>query len=471
VKYVEEPQKKIDVIEEVDVCVVGGGPGGMPAAIAAARLGLDVLIVESYGFFGGLATTGLMGPLFGYASSAMTPPRLILGGIPVEMVRKLQQIGGAPADDQLKWWAVRFDPELYKHVCDWLVTSAGVRTLFHSYASNVVMDGDRIDALIIECKSGRKAIKAKIFIDATGDGDLAYWAGEDYTQGRKADGLTQPMGTKFIIGGVAQNAKDLLPEYQDMVWAAIASGKLDCYHPVYGEVSDQGVTLRSDERTPTMTRFKGDATNVRDLTAAEFKIRRDSYDIVEYYKKNVPGFEYAHLRMTPPHVGIRETRQISGLTQLGREDVAIYRKQPESTIARGCWFFDIHCPRGKHGANASQSGLCSMECRIQPDCYMRLKYADQMLETPQGRMKDYYDIPYGTIVPRKTKNLLVSGRCISADHYAMSSARVIATCMAIGEAAGTAAYAALDSGSSLRDVNVAQVQKILRNNGVPLGSD
>ncbi len=470
-KYVEEPQRKIEVIEEVDVCVVGGGPGGMPAAIAAAKLGLNVLVVEIYGFFGGLATTGLMGPIFGYASSGMDGRPLILGGIPVDLVRRLQKVGGAPDDALLKWWAVRFDPEMYKHVCDWMVNDSGAHTLFHSYASNVVMDGDRIDALIVESKSGRKAIRAKVFIDATGDGDLAYWAGEDYTKGRQADGLTQPMGTKFIIGGVDPNAKDLQPLYQELVWNAIARGELDCYHPVYGEVSDQGVTLRSDERTPTMTRFKGDATNVRELTAAEFKIRRDSFNIVEYYKKNVPGFENAFLRFTPPHVGIRETRQIGGLDTLRREDVAEYRKQPESTIARGCWFFDIHCPRGKHGSNARESGLCSRECRIQPDCYMRLKYNDQLLETPQFKMTDYYDIPYGTLVPRKTRNLLVSGRCISADHYAMSSARVIATCLAIGEAAGTAAYVALDSNKDLSDVNVAKVQCILRNNGVPLGND
>lgn len=471
-KYVEEPQRKIEVIEDVDVCVVGGGPGGMPAAIAAAKAGLNVLIVEAYGFFGGLATTGLMGPIFGYASSAMNPPRLLLGGISVDLVHRLQKIGGAPDDNDLVWSRVKFDPELYKHVCDWMVQESGARTLFHSYAANVLLDGDRIDSLIVECKSGRKAIKAKIFIDATGDGDLAYWAGEEYTKGRRADGLTQPMGTKFIIGGV-EHTEDAKKEIKDQVWAAIDRGDIDCYHPVYGEISDQGVTMRTDERTPTMTRFKGDATSVYDLTAAEFKIRRDSYGIVEYYKQHVPGYERAFLRNTPAHIGIRETRQILGQYILSRDDVATYRKQPESTIARGCWFFDIHCPRGKHPSDDYDPGrgLCSKQCRIQPDCYMRTQYSDQLLDTPQGQMTDYYDIPYGTLVPRKTQNLLISGRCISADHYAMSSARVIATCLAIGEAAGVAAFAAIDGGQSVKAVSAQKVQRILRDRGVPLDND
>ncbi len=467
-KYVEEPQRKIEIIEEVDVLVVGGGPGGMPAAIAAARKGLNVLVVESYGFFGGLATTGLMGPIFGYSSASMKPSSVLLGGIPVELVKRLQKVNGAPDDSKIQWHRVRFDPEVYKHVCDWMVQEAGVRTLFHSYASNVIMDGDRIDAVIIECKSGRKAIRAKMFIDATGDGDLAYWAGEDYTKGRKADGLTQPMGTKFIVGGVSPLADEFKPEIKQKLRDAIESGELQCYQLMKGEVSDQGVTLREDERTPTVTRFKGDATNVYDLTAAEFKIRRDSYGIVEFYKKHVPGFENSFLRNTPPHIGVRETRQITGHYTLSRDDVESYRKQPESTIARGCWFLDIHCPRGLWSPAVEENGMCSMRCKVTPECYMKTKFKDQMLETPHFRMEGYYDIPYGTIVPLKTQNLLVSGRCISADHYAMSSARVIATCLAIGEAAGIASYVALDSGKAPKDINVAKLQGILVNDGVPL---
>jgi hypothetical protein len=470
-RYVIEPEKKIDVIEEVDVLVVGGGPGGMPAAIAAARKGLNVLIVENYGFFGGLATTGLMGPIFGYAPSGYPENKIILGGIPVELVRNLQKNNGAPDNNEINWKKVRFDPEIYKHVCDFMVQGSGVKTLFHSFATNVIMDNDRIDAVIIECKSGRKAVRAKIVIDATGDGDIAYFAGEAYTKGRKADGLTQPMGTKFIVGGVSEEAHDLSTDSREKLKRAISNHEINCYQLMQGEISDQGVTIRNDERTPTITRFKGDGTNVYDLTAAEFKLRKDTRGIVKYYRENIPGFENAFLRNTPPHVGVRETRQIVGHDILKREDVADYRKQPEKTIARGCWFFDIHCPRGLWSPIVEENGMCSMRCKVEPECYMKTKFRDQMLDTPQGRMEGFYDIPYGTIVPRKTKNLIVSGRCISADHYAMSSARVIATCLAIGEAAGLAAYVSLTSNCDPASIEIEKLQDLLRENGVPLDSN
>jgi hypothetical protein len=412
-----------------------------------------------------------MGPIFGFAPSAFPNDKIILGGIPVELVKNLQKYGGAPGDDHINWKKVRFDPEIYKHVCDIMVLESGVKTLFHSFATNVVLDGDRIDAVIIESKSGRKAIRAKIVIDATGDGDIAYFAGEEYIKGRKADGLTQPMGTKFIVGGVSEEAHDLSQESREKLSKAIANDEIQCYQLMQGEVSDQGVTIRNDERTPTMTRFKGDGTNVYDLTAAEFKIRQDTRGIVKYYRENIPGFENAYLRNTPPHVGVRETRQIIGHDMLKREDVAEYRKQPSTTIARGCWFFDIHCPRGLWSPVVKENGMCSMRCRVEPECYMKTKYRDQMLDTPQGRMEGYYDIPYGTIVPRKTRNLIVSGRCISADHYAMSSARVIATCLAIGEAAGLAAYVALENDCTPASIDINELQKLLQNNNVPLGDD
>lgn len=471
--YVNEPAKRLEVIEDVDVLIIGGGPGGMPAAIAAARQGMNTMIVERYGFFGGLATAGLMGPLFGYATKGYKNNKLQLGGIPVEIVRGLQALGGAPSDDEIKWDAISFDPELYKHVCDRLVLDAGVRTLFHSIATNVIMNdtGDKIDYVVIESKSGRKAIKAKFVIDATGDGDVAVWAGEDFTQGRLADGLTQSLGTKFIIGGVSEKSHILTPEEREIIKDAIGRGEINCYQLTRGEVSDQGVTVRLTERTPTITRVKGDGTNVYDLTNGEFQLRSDSLGIVKFYREHIEGYENAYLQTTPAQIGVRETRQIKCEYTLTREDVEVMRRRPEDTIARGNWFFDIHCPRGKWSKHVEQNGMCSMKCPVEPECYMKTKYRDQMLETPWGFPRTYYDIPYGSIVPLKTKNLLVSGRCISADHYAMSSTRVIGTCLAIGEAAGNAAAIAISDSVSAREVDVKKIQKALAANNVPLGNN
>ena len=470
--YVEEPSHRIEVIQDVDVCVFGGGPGGMPAAIAAAWHGLNVLIVERYGFFGGLATAGLMGPLFGYAPHGLKPRKVILGGVPVEFVKRLQEVGGAPDDSSIDWAAVRFDPELLKHVGDWLVTESGARVLFHSYFCDVSMDGERIDAAIIECKSGRKAIRAGIFIDATGDGDVGARAGAAFTKGRGADGLTQAMGTKFIIGGVKTMTPGEQAEAEEVVIEAIAEKAIHVYHTIHGEISDQGISLHEDERTPTITRCQGDGTDVYDLTAAELKIRRDSYEIVDFYRRNVKGFENAFLRQTPTQVGVRETRQILGGHVLDKNSVLEWQKRPQETIARGCWFFDIHCPRGLVSASIEEGGMCSKPCKVKPDCYMKKKFADQLLDEPfWGNMTDYYDIPYACLVPRTTGNLLISGRCISADHFAMSSVRVIGTCMAIGEAAGTAAALCLRQGISPRQVAVKELQQELRAAGVPLGDD
>lgn len=467
-----EPQRETEVIENVDVCVIGGGPGGMPAAMAAARRGLKTLIIERYGFFGGLATAGLMGPIFGYAPHSLTPRKIILGGIPMEFARRLQKTGGAPDEKNIDWAAVRFDPELLKHVCDWLVVESGARILFHSLFCGVVMRGNAIEAALVETKSGRRAIRAKLFIDATGDGDAAAAAGDPFTKGREADGLMQALGTKFIIGGVNRMGATEQEDAEKIAAAAIMRGELPAYHTIRGEISDQGISLRDDERTPTVTRIKGDGTNVYDLTRAELKLRRDSHDIVQYYRSHVRGFENAFLRQTPPQAGVRETRQITGAHRLNAQSVIEHTKRPRDTVARGCWFFDIHCPRGLISPALESGGMCNKLCKIRPECYMKLKFADQLVAKPYwDEMTDYYDIPYGCLVPQNTANLLVSGRCISADHRAMASVRVIATCMAIGEAAGAAAALCLQRGIAPRSLDVASLQAELRNAGVPLGDD
>jgi ribulose 1,5-bisphosphate synthetase/thiazole synthase len=467
--FVKESSRSIEVIENVDVVVAGGGPGGIPAAVAAARRGCSVLLIERYGFLGGLATGGLMGPLFGYA---FCESPLILGGIPVELLRKLQEIGGAPANGDFEWQSIRFDPCLLKHVSDQILVDAGVNILLHAWAVDVVKTNGRIDAVIIESKSGRQAVKCKMVIDATGDGDVANFCGCEYTQGRVADGKTQSMGTKFKIGGVdMDNMMNNLQE-REIVNKAIDEKRIPAYHSFGGEISEQGITLRDGEITPTVTRCAGDATNVYDLTRAEINIRHDTLAIVDFYKKHVPGYENAFLMETPAAVGIRETRQIVGLQTLTGDDVLRNRKR-DDTIARGCWFLDIHCPLGLY---CGDSNLCSKKCTIKPDCIMKKKYPEQLYDTLHqdglGEREDtWYDIPYGCIVPEKMDNLLISGRCISADHGGMSSARVIATCFAVGEAAGAAAALSLKNTVTPGKLEVPVIQQDLRKAGVPLGDD
>ncbi|OGV92416.1 MAG: hypothetical protein A3K19_11670, partial [Lentisphaerae bacterium RIFOXYB12_FULL_65_16] len=448
-----------------DVVVAGGGPAGFPAAIAAARRGCKVLLLERYGFLGGLATGGLMGPIFGYGSGKT----LLLGGIPIEVLRELQAIDGAPRNVD-NWFGVRFDPELLKHAADRMVTKAGVQLLLHAWVVAVVRKNDRIDAVVIESKSGRQAVRTKMVIDATGDGDVAVFCGCEYTKGRVADGKTQSMGTKFRIGGVdMKNVMAHHAEERQNVNRAIDEGRIPAYHAFFGEVSEQGVTLRDTEITPTATRCPGDGTNAYDLTRAELKARRDTLDMVEYYRQNVRGYENCYLIDTPAVIGVRETRQILGLETVTGADVLANRKR-EDSIARGCWFIDIHCPLGRH---CSKTNLCDKNCKITPDCHMKTKHRDQLYDTlcQSGFNTDnpgWYDVPYGSLIPRTVDNLLVSGRCISADPGGMASVRVIATCFALGEAAGAAAALCLQKKRSPRELPVQALQQDLRAAGVPL---
>lgn len=463
---ITEPARELQVIEDVDVVIAGGGPGGFPAAVAAARRGCKVLLVERYGILGGLATGGMMGPLFGYA---YRKTGMLLGGIPVEILEELKGLGGVHEDYEKQKGAIQFFPEMLKHVADRLVVGAGVKLLLHAWVTGLVRTGDRIDAVIVESKSGRQAVRARQFIDATGDGDLAYWLGCDYTKGRQADGRTQPMGTKFRIGGVdMEKAYQHNTESCALVAKAIDEGRIPAYHTFAGEVSSQGITLRPDESTPTVTRCAGDATNVYDLTRAEVNIRRDTLAIVDFYREHVPGYENCYLMETPFAVGVRETRQILGEYVLTAEDV-LNSVRFEDTVARGCWFLDIHCPLGRY---CGRSNLCDKRCQIKPDCVMKTKYPDQLYDNMFGFTTNdensWYDIPYRCFVPSKSSNLLVSGRCISANHGGMSSVRVIGTCFAIGEAVGAAAAQCIRKGISPRDVDVPALQEDLRTSGVPL---
>ncbi|NLG37989.1 MAG: FAD-dependent oxidoreductase [Clostridiales bacterium] len=476
-----EPARELDVLADADVVVLGGGPGGLPAAVAAARAGMKTVLIERYGVLGGLATTCLMGPLFGYApvegryapgkkEHVNTADYLILGGIPVELVRRLQAIGGAFDDSRIEWDAIRFDPELFKIVCDEICLDAGVKIILHAWAVGTIVEDGVIRAVVVESKSGRQAVTGKIFIDGTGDADIAWMSGVPCTKGRDADGLTQSMGTRFRIGNVRPRTREEIEEGNALVSKAIEEGIL---HPrSTGWVDEVGSTVRDNEMTPDTTRAAGDGTNVMDLTRAELKIRRDTMDMMKFLREKAPGFEDAYLIDLPFTVGVRETRQIAGEYRLSDEDVLGTRKHPDASIAKGCWWVDIHCPLGNITPWNARTSLCSKLCRVEEfqgrQCIMKSECRDQLPPAPFLRENDHYDIPYGVLVPQKIDNLLVSGRCVSATHIAMASIRVIGTCFALGEAAGTAAALAIGEKTTPRKLDVAELRRRLAANGVLL---
>jgi len=389
----------------------------------------------------------------------------MLGGFPLALLAELQALGGAPPMANIKWGAIPFEPELFKHAADRLLArEPRIRCLLHTTVVGAVKDGARLDALLVESKSGRGAIRGTVFVDATGDGDLAFQAGCAFTKGRPADGVTQSMGTKIRIGGIRPQTSEERKRSKAIYQQAMAEHRLPIYHPPVDELSELGTTLRSGEETPTVTRARGDGTNVYDLTRNEMKLRADALEIIEFSRKYIPGYEECYLMASPAQIGVRETRQITGRYVLTGRDCQAAAKFDDG-VARGSWFLDIHCPLGR---SCPESNLCDKDCRVKPDCIMKQQHFDELYDTLDIAGGTYYEIPYRCLTPANAANLLVAGRCISADHGAMSSLRVMGTCMAIGEAAGVGAALALNAGGASATVDGSAVRAALQQSGVPL---
>lgn len=411
----------------VDVCVLGGGPAGVAAATAAARNGAETLLIEQYGFLGGTSTAAHVSVFMSYTYA---------GGIFREVLERLDAY-------QARRGGV-FDQSLMQIVLDDLVTEAGVRVLFYTRGIACVTAPGRswqgkprrtITGLVIHSKSGLQLVRAKVFVDCSGDADLAAWAGVPFAVGREADGATQPMTLIFRLGGCNYQGGMVsqFPNMQDY-WVSHANG------PNPGEI------------TFNMTRLKGySGLDVEDLSQATIEGRRQVLKAIEDLRANVPGFENAYLVALPAQIGVRETRRIQGATVLtGQQIIApgfTYAHRFD-VIARNDYDVDIHDPQGT-GATII-------------------------------KLKQPYEIPYRCLLPVGIDNLLVAGRPISADHVAHSSLRIQPTCYALGQAAGTAAALAVKQGTGPWEIgqpddpaqgqaSLQELQRLLIAQGADLG--
>ena len=400
---------------DYDVVVLGGGPSGVAAAIAAARHGAGTLLIEQYAYLGGMGTSGGVNVFMQYRHT---------GGIFREVIRRCADKGGMKGST--------FDIATMVMALDELLAEAGVKVLFHTRGVAVVTEPGKmwngarperqqhVRHLVIHNKSGLQTCAAKVFIDCSGDGDLCAWAGAPYIVGRPEDGLTQPMTMMFKLAGHTYTGGT--PRSP-----ALAGIHMSIYHNPNGEI------------TFNMTRISGlVGSDGEDLSEAEIAGRKMVMDYVKLLKENVPGFENAYLVDLPVQIGVRETRHIEGATILTGEDVLKGRERGD-VIARCSYDVDVHNPAGQ-GAYIV-------------------------------RLQKPYDIPYRCLIPRGLDNVLVAGRPISADHIAHSSLRIQPNCYALGQAAGTAAAICVDKQIGPWEVNphLGALQTTLIVDGADLG--
>lgn len=462
---IREPERVVPLVGEYDVVVAGGGPSGICAAVAAARAGARTLLVERYGFLGGIATAGWVNLLLGIRSARTGEP--VVGGICAELARRMAALGCATDFDAgLQSGRVTFEPEGFKLAADELVLGSGAKLLLHSLVGEVLVEDERVRALVLETKSGPLGVAARVFVDATGDADVVARAGARFELGRPADGRVQAMTLALQIAGIDATR---FPDRDDPRPAeAMRAAQLAGLRAYRWHAAGPSPTAHSDARAFNMTHLGGDPTSVADLTAAEVQGRRDARAVTEWMRSTVPGCEDSFLELTAPAIGVRESRRMVGVERVTAADVLSARKRPD-TIARCTFGLDVHCPMAHVGPEAAAMGglVCHLSCG-KSDCHMLTDHRDQMPESGHVPGGSWYDIPYGALVSADLANLLACGRCLSADHLALASLRVMGPAMATGQAAGEAAAPAAAKGGDARAVDVAELQRRLRAGGAAI---
>ena len=417
-----------------DVAVCGGGPAGMIAAIAAARSGAKVALVERYAFLGGMATMGYVAPISEFAFNG----ERVIGGIPWEFVQRLEAMGGAFVE-----WPkgnVDFDIELYKLCAQRMLLEAGVELFMHSSLIGCEMEGKRLCSVIIENKNGLESIEAERFIDATGDGDLAWMAGVPMQS--NPDGDVQPSSYCFVLSGVdtqsemmkrymyhsgKKGSSQCTPVRERLLKAKEKGADLpDFGGPWFNSVMHEGSVAVN------ITRAAADSTDNRDFTRAECRLREDIFSFTEALRRYVPEFRNCYVSSTAPQAGIRESRRILGVHTVTAEEYVSGTKYDDS-ISRGAHQIDMHASKG--------SGQVLI--KLEQAAY----------------------VPYRALIAGGFPNLIVAGRCISADRKALASLRVQASCMGIGQAAGVAAAQSLSQGCSVQDIDISALTSKLRSMG------
>ncbi|OKO70130.1 FAD-dependent oxidoreductase, partial [Bradyrhizobium sp. NAS96.2] len=408
------------------------------------RAGRRTLLIERYGFLGGMGTAAGVTNFCGLHANIFGKMHRVVQGIASDLLARIDRLGGLNAPHLIlgKIFAQAYDTAAYKIAADDLLAHHKVDILFHALGAGVVMDGTYIRALMVETKAGRQAVRAGIFIDCSGDGDLAVWAGAPYEVGDNAGGMLYP-SMMFRLNGIdpakAGDAWRIIPERMAQAEAA-GTHKFPRKSAI---VRPQKSQIEWRVNFTQVTRSDGGAISgidPDDMTRGEIEGRRQAVEAFKFLR-TVPGFENSYIVDLPPQLGIRETRRVIGGYMLSGEDVLGCASFEDSIGVNG-WPMEKHVP------------------------------GDVTFEFPPiPESRGYNELPYRMLVPDDVDNLLVAGRCASMTHEGQSAARVSGACFVMGEAAGTAAALALSGNTIPRDISVEKLQQQLAAQGAFIGRD
>lgn len=402
-RSITEPERQIPVLAETDVLVIGGGPAGTAAAIAASRTGAETYLVERYNHLGGLWTGGLVLPLLStHAVDKQKNRRQVIYGIGGEMAKRLKDLGMSINEINPV-----VDPEAAKYVLEEMIREAGVKMLYHTWGTNVIMDGNTIKGVFVESKSGRMAVLAKIVIDCTGDGDIFHLAGDNYDVMNYAIGLVHRLGNVDRIntakpGYVKMNVGNPTP---------IASVN---WYNMWGKENQ-------------------DALDVMNLSRLQMEYRREIWENVQKIKQT-PGHEEVFLLDTASQLGVRMSRILDGEYRLTLEDTMTFKSFSDVIGISGAWTTMLY--KGK-----------------------KISVKERPL----------WQIPYRSLLPKKTENLLVAGRCFCFERELVEDTRIIGTCLVTGHGAGAAAGLAVKEKENPRNINTRKLKQLLLQQGAWLG--
>jgi len=402
-RTITEPARQIPVLAETDVLVIGGGPAGAAAAIAASRTGAETYLVERYNHLGGLWTGGLVLPLLStHAIDNQNQFKQVIYGIGGEMALKLKNMGMTYSEVN-----PTIDPEAGKFVLDEMIRESGVKMLYHTWAAQVIMEGNAIKGVYIESKSGRMVVLAKVVIDCTGDGDVFNWAGEKFDMMKYHIGLNHRLGNIDRVDARKAGENKL------------AIGKPT---PIPGVnwVNMRGV----DDQ---------DGVDMVNLSRLQMDYRREIWENVQKIRQT-PGYEQVFLLDTASQLGVRMSRIVDAEYKLTLEDTMTFKKFDDVIGISGAWTTMLY--KGK--------------------------------KVPMKK-RPLWQIPYRSLVPQKTDNLLVAGRCFCFERELVEDTRIIGTCLVTGHGAGAAAGLAVKERQLVREIDTTKLKKLLTEQGAWLG--